>query len=60
MTQDTIRNCFVVSGLKGLSVNFPLLLKDKEETIYSDLIKTYCEIKKIQPISFDQYLDIDC
>lgn len=29
-------------------------------TGYSDLIKTYCEIKKIQPISFDQYLDIDC
>jgi hypothetical protein len=60
VTQDTIRNCFVVSGLKGLSVNFPLLLKDKEETTNSDLIKTYCEIKKIQPISFDQYLDIDC
>ncbi len=60
VTQDTIRNCFIVSGLKGLGVNFPLLLKDKEETTNSDLIKTYCEIKKIQPISFDQYLDIDC
>ena len=58
-SQDTIKNYFVVSGLKGLSVNFSLLLNVKEETTNSDLIKTYCEIKKIKPISFDQYLDID-
>jgi hypothetical protein len=46
VTQDTIRK-LVSCGFKGLSVNFPLLLKDKEETTNSDLIKTYCEIKTI-------------
>ena len=48
------------SGLKVLTVNFPLVLKDIEETTNFDLIKTYSQIQKILLIFFDQYGDINC
>ena len=50
--QSTIQNCFAIAG-NTVAVNFPLV-----DSHSNDLIITYCSMKQITPVDFDQFVTV--
>lgn len=58
ISQDIIKNCFIISGFKNLKVEFPLIRNDNE-LANEAIMRTYCELKNIDKITFNAYVEID-